>query len=60
MRWTNTITDRCGEFLRALLSATFMINGFLIAAFVFWFVARFLLRLYEFCERTLFSHSWTW
>jgi hypothetical protein len=58
MRWATSITDRCAEFLRFLLRATFMLNGFMAAVFVVWFVGNCLFRLAEFLKARWFSHPW--
>jgi hypothetical protein len=58
MRWATSITDKCAEFLRFLLRATFMSVGFMAAAFCVWFTARFLWRLHEYLERVWFSGKW--
>jgi len=58
MRWTTSITDRCGEVLRFLLRLTLMINCFMIAIFLVWFSARFLWRLHEYLGRVWFESKW--
>ncbi len=58
MRWLTNITDRWAAFLRFLVRAILMTNGFMAATFSVWFIARFLWRLRAYLEKVWFSHDW--
>jgi len=58
MSWQKTFIDKAGDILRFIGYAFLAVDAIVLAAFTFWFIAKFVWNFMSFLNRVMFGRPW--